>query len=241
MHTINLIASAISDEQKEPLPVTSEKGICCVTGELTDTIPRKKLFGANFSDANRLARPDSDRVGVSVWLVMQFGEYGIKEDGTRKKRKKKPEYMSCWWTDGQVFREVKKPDIRRLVLGGTSAKAWAGWVTTSYKKHGALRSPVNNREFGIWGFDDVLVDARDKKRVLDWWRILRQAQDAGIGRKSMEAVDMPVGIMLKVGIDVWGSFAEWARPQYQSPLYQFLIYLLPSKKELVNNYEDMYD
>lgn len=238
MHAVDLIASALSDEQKYPVPVTPAQGICCVTGAETLTIPRRKLFGSSFMDANLLAAPDSDRVGLNAWYAMQFGETGLNEDGTRKKRRKKPEMQACWWTDGRVFRVVGKAEIRQMVLQGAPSTPWAGWVTTSYKKHGALRSPVNTEPFGIWGFDDVRVDCRDIETVRAWWRVLRQAQNDGIGRQAIEAAEMPPALIAKIGVETWFRFERWARVRYQWPLYRFLVYLLPSQAEIKGGYAD---
>lgn len=234
MHTVDLIANSLTDDQREPLPVDAEPGLCCVTGIETETIPAKKLLGSNFMDNNLLDAPHSDRVGVNVWHAFQ---HGYLTDPT-KKRKKKPEFMACWYCDGERFIEVDKAAIRQLVLHGSPARHWAGWVTTSYKKHGALRSPVNNSAFGFWGFDDLLVDANDKTAVIDMWQHLRQAQGVGIGRTGIETLDVPVKIMLRIGITRCNEFTQWAEAYYLSPLYKLLTYLLPSQKEIKEGYID---
>jgi len=239
MHSTDLISACLTADQKEPLPEAAQSGVCCVSGATTDTVARKHLFGANFNDMNILACPDSQRVGVNVWYAFKFGEPGINpETGELNKRKKYKEMQTCWWTDGETFREMRKAQIRELVLRGTTSKHWAGWVTTSYKKHGSLRSPVNNTPFGIWGFDDLQVRANDKDKVLAIWFKLRNAQNNGIGRTGIESLNIPVGIMLKVGMIFCNDFLAWARPVFQSPLYQFLTYLLPSQEELREGYDD---
>jgi len=239
MHATDLITACLTNDQKEPLPEAAQNGICCVSGAETETIARKHLFGSNFCDLNLLACPESPRVGVNVWYAFQFGAYGVDaESGEAKKRKKKPEMQACWWTDGETFRETGKAQIREMVLRGTTSKHWAGWVTTSYKKHGALRSPVNGTPFGSWGFDDLLVRANNQAAVLEIWRKLRDAQNNGIGRTGIETLDIPIPIMLKIGMTFCNDFLTWAQPRYQSPLYQFLSYLLPSQDELKNGYSD---
>lgn len=239
MHAVDLISACLTADQKEPLPEAAQTGVCCVTGATTETIARKHLFGANFNDLNILTCPDSLRVGVSVWYAFKFGEPGVNpETGELNKRKKYKEMQTCWWTDGETFREMNKARIRELVLRGTTSKYWAGWVTTSYKKHGSLRSPVNNMPFGIWGFDDLQVRANDKDKVLAIWARLRDAQKNGIGRTGIETLDIPIPIMLKVGMIFCNDFISWARPLFKSPLYQFLVYLLPSKEEIQEGYDD---
>jgi hypothetical protein len=239
MHSTDLIAACLTADEKEPLPEAAQSGVCCVSGATTDTIARKHLFGASFNDLNILVCPDSNRVGANVWYAFKFGEPSVNpETGELNKRKKYKEMQTCWWTDGETFREMRKAQIRELVLRGTTSKHWAGWVTTSYKKHGSLRSPVNNTPFGIWGFDDLQVRANDKDKVLAIWFKLRSAQNNGIGRTGIESLNIPVGIMLKVGMTFCNEFLTWAQSRYQSPLYQFLVYLLPSQDELKNGYDD---
>jgi len=230
MHTVDLLAQAIPITNREPPPIEPQFGMCCITGRAGDTIPRSRLLSSNFSDTSLLAAPDSDRVGLNAWYAWQYGEYGTNEDDTPKKRKKKPEMMACWWCDGEQFIEVGKPKIRDLVLNGTTAKHWAGWVTTTYKKHGSLRSPVNGRPYGVWGFNDLLVNA-NIDTVTEYWRIMREVQDAGVWRTAIKTLDAPVGMIYKIGA-VWQPFYRWARAHYQSPLYQFMEYLLPSQEEL---------
>jgi hypothetical protein len=239
MHATDLITACLTDDQKEPLPEAAQPGVCCVTGAVADTIARKHLFGSNFMDLNLLACPESSRVGINVWYAFQFGAIGVNaETGETNKRKKKYEMQACWWTDGIAFREMDKAQIRKFVLYGTTSKYWAGWVTTSYKKHGALRAPVNNTPFGSWGFNDLLVRANDTVNVHGTWGKLREAQGNGIGRIGLETVDIPVSIMVKVGINYCTKFISWALSRYQSPLYQFLVYLLPSQEELREGYSD---
>lgn len=241
MHGTDLIAATLTPEQREPLPEIPERGVCCVTGRETDTILAKHILSSSFCDRNLLACPGSDRIGVNVWYAWLAGYYAIDEKtGKPKTRKKKPEMQACWFCDGVEFNETAKADTRRYVLAGVPRpdRAWSGWVTTSYKKHGSLRAPVNRGVFGGWGFDDLVVDASDNNKVCQWWTVLRQAQTDGIGRKAMEVLEMPLAFMEKIGFSTWLMFESWARPQYQSALYQFLVYLLPSQQELKEGYAD---
>ena len=57
------------------------------------------------------------------------------------------------------------------------------------------------------------------------------AQDAGIGRQSIETLDMPAGVIRKTGAETWLAFVHWARPRAFSPLYKLLCYLLPTQAE----------
>jgi hypothetical protein len=128
--------------------------------------------------------------------------------------------------------EINKAFVRGKVLNGSGSRPWAGWVTTSYKKHGSLRSPVNKYPFGVWGFDEYIVDCSDKEKVNEWWNRLRKAQDSGLGRTTLENVQMPVAMLAKADMGAWLEFRQWACDKKDSALYKFLCYLLLSQEEL---------
>jgi hypothetical protein len=190
-------------------------------------VPKFDLIGDSFTDWSLLAAPNSEWVGLNV--------YHAWKHGTRAEGKKCDfclERHGCWFVSENKFRQVSRVDIRELVLNGSPDTPWAGWVTTTYKKHGSLRAPVNASHFGVWGFDESKPDCSDNAKVMDWWWQLRKFQDAGIGRRSMEQVDVPSGVLKKIDLRVWLEFVSWSRDKWQSALYRFLLYLLPSKEEL---------
>lgn len=230
MHTVNLLAAACPAEWREPLPEETKIATCCLTGQQVETISRKHLLGSSFTEFSSLKVPESDRIGVDAWCAFQAGYYA--EEG--KKRRKKPEAMACWWTDGVEWVEINKAFVREKVLNGSGSRPWAGWVTTSYKKHGSLRSPVNKHPFGVWGFDEYIVDCSDKEKVNEWWNRLRKAQDSGLGRTTLENVQMPVAMLAKADMAAWLEFKQWAGDKKDSALYKFLCYLLLSQEELMS-------
>lgn len=216
MHALSLIADALPEVEREPLPCATVRGVCCVTGEEDDCIPRRELLGKSFCDQHLLRAPESPLVGVRAWWAMKL----------------RAERASSWVCDGKRFTRLSRQDVRIFVLGGVPAPRWAGYITTSYKKHGALRAPVNSRGRQVWLFEMLLVDCTDRARVAEWWGVMTQAQRDGISRRSMEEYHMPPGIVAKIGIAVWERFREWARDKRDSPLYSLLAYLLPSAEEM---------
>lgn len=140
--------------------------------------------------------------------------------------------MACWWTDGREFRIINRIDIRALVLDGSPSVPWAGWITTSYKKHGALIAHVNNSPRGIWAFDEHRVDCSDGHTLREWWDKMTTAQRAGIWRTMQESGECPPGLIGTIGLRAWLDFATWSRPRRQAPLFKLLCYLLPSKDEM---------
>lgn len=225
MHTVNLLAAACPAEWREPLPEEPKIATCCLTGQQVMTISRKSMISKSFTEVERFMAKESDRIGVDVWFSFTAGY--IASEG--KKAEKKPECMACWWTDGVEWVEINKAFIREKVLNGSGLRPWAGWVTTSYKKHGSLRSPVNKHPFGVWGFDDYIVDCSDKEKVNEWWNRLREAQDSGLGRTTLENVQMPVAMLAKTDMAAWLGFKRWAIDKKDSALYKFLCYLLLSQ------------
>lgn len=228
MHAVDLLAAACPEDWREPLPQEPVNGTCCLTGQYGPTISRSKVFGASFTEFETFKVSESDRVGINVWYAFRAGYFAAEG----KKRKKKPEAMACWWTDGKSWIELNKVKIRELVFEGAEGLPWAGWVTTSYKKHGATRAPVNRGKFGVWGFDESLPDCSDIDLVTDWWGNLREAQNGGLKRTVIETLEIPVFVYNKIDTALWLKFRGWAADKRESALYRFLCYLLPSQAEL---------
>ena len=219
MHPVHLISAALSVETPNwTPPYATERAICCLTGEECECIPRREMIGGSFTTQSALAAPMSEWIGLPA--VRSLGH--------------KWERMACWWTDGRVFRIVKRADIRALVLHGSPSAPWSGWITTSYKKHGALLARVNTSTRGVWAFDEQRVDCSDGETVRAWWVTMTTAQRAGVWRTMQETGECPPGLIGKIGLRVWMDFAAWSAPRRQSPLFALLCYLLPSKEEMAN-------
>lgn len=215
MSAIDLIAAALPQETP---PESPAEGVCCVTGAICLTIDRKHVIKPSFTNLDLLHAPMSNRAGVAAWRVMNYA----------------PARQSLWFCDGKELRLIKRIDVRSLVLTGVDAPRWAGYVTTNYKKHGALRAPINVNGQQVWLFEMLLVDCSDRAAVADVWGRLRSAQDAGIPRPLIETLDIAPSYMAKIDWRLWRDFESWAHQRMNSPLYKFLTYLLPSKEELRN-------
>jgi len=219
MHPINLIASAIKNDPERPeLPCSPVAGICAVTGDEGLCVPRKELFGKSFTNADLFICPSSNMVSVNTYIALKY----------------KWERMSSWICDGETFTKLYRVKVRDRVLAADKPAMWSGYVTTSYKKHGALKAPINRRQSNIWLFEMRLVDCSDRNRLMAWWQTLNTALRGGIWRSVIESLECPNIVIKNVGINTWLKFEAWARPRYQSALYGFLCYLLPSQEELKN-------
>lgn len=226
MYAVDLLFAALpSAEPPEP----PSRGVCCVTGEHCQTIPRKHAIKDSFTRHDLLRAPDSDRVGLAAWRIMTYTE---PHPDPAKKRGLRPLQQSHWLCDGREIRYLNRQGVRALVVEGVDAVTWAGYVTTSYKKHGSLLAPVNTGSRQVWLWEVRAVDCSDRAKVAETWTRLRAAQDAGIHRPIIEALDIAPGYIPKVGVRIWLDFERWARPRMLSGIYQFLTYLLPSKEEL---------
>lgn len=209
MSAIALLANHLQ-EIAPPEPPTD--GLCCVTGVVGPSIARKYAVKPSFTNLDLLRAPESDRVGVAAWRVLT--------DHTLR--------QSSWICDAGGFRRIDRLVARELVLTTRPDAPWCGYITTSYKKHGALRAPVNAAGSYRWLFEMDVVDAREPH---DWWEIIRDARTAGIPRPVIETLDCSVYLMSK-HFALWRDFERWARDKWQSPLYRLLTYLLPSEEEL---------
>ncbi len=227
MHCIDLIAEAVPDEGVPELPEAPKYGICALTGNDGPTIRSKHLLAASFTQWDMLARPDSDRVSVNAWRAWM---YGWREEG--KKRDYRPERMASWRVTPDGLAPLSRKGVREAVLGEAPGTPWAGYATTSYKKHGSMLAPVNAPGGALWLWETRVVDCSDGERVQDWWHTLRRYQDAGIPRPVLETADPEPHLIRKIGVDIALEFHGWAAPRYESALYQFLCYLLPSAEEL---------
>jgi hypothetical protein len=213
MHAVDLIAAALGPPA---LPCVPGPGLCCVTGEETACIPRAHLLGKSFTNLDLLAAPGSEQVGVAAYVALTH----------------KWERMSSWYCDGVAFRNLTRQDVRGIVVAGDYELPWVGYATTSYKKHGALRTPVNSGAKRIWLFEMSLVDCSDHARLLEIWERLNRELRAGVGRSVLESLEPNAYALKEIGYRRWRELEAWARPLAQGSLYQFLCYLLPSQEEL---------
>jgi len=219
MHTLELIAAALrySPDGRAPLPEEPAPGVCAVTGSECETIARRHLLTASFTSQALLRAPTSDRVGVAAWWALRH----------------RWERMSSWFCDPYQFARLDRQGVRVQVLTGwINIEPWAGYATTSYKKHGALLAPVNPPGRNVWCWETEIVDASDEEAVNEIWRRLNIELRRGFGRSILESLDCPAFVARKIGAREWMDFEAWARPRYRSSLYRFLCYLLPSQEEL---------
>lgn len=229
-HACHLVAAAVPERDRPPLPCEPVEALCAVTGTAGPCLPREAAITESNCDSYLFASPTSRWVHVDVFISWNFGE--LKPGA---KRKTCPERQACWWCGGDEFLTVTKPFMRHIVLAGRSPTCpWAMWVTTSYKKHGTVRTPVNHSRWGRIGFDELVVDCSSEAEIGEYWRRLRGALDAGMPRPLIENLDCSPAFIAKLGWRVWRDFEAWARPRVRSPLYTFLTYLLPSREELKN-------
>lgn len=215
MNPIVLISNSFRSEHID-LPCNPVEGICTVTGLLTKCVPRKYALGKSFTNIDLLTVPSSNMISVDAYQVLKY----------------KWQRMSSWLCNGKEFKRLDRVAVRPLVLNGVDTKYWCGHVTTSYKKHGGLRAKVNNSKYGLWVFDEKIVDCRDAWKVRGIYEILDDAIRKGIGRTVLLSLNAPPYLISKVGFKYWMSLVQWARPLYQGNLYLLLVYLLPSQLEL---------
>ena len=230
MTPCNLISQALRENKaKLPvLPYQPVEAICAVTGVTAPCLKRKDVLGKSFTNANLLNAPQSDYVSLDVYYSWFYG-YRMSAE---KKRDKRPEHMSSWFCSEDEFEELDRQGVREKVFIESMPNMWCGYATTSYKKHGSLLARVNTGKQRFWLFEERQVNCSNMGQVREWCNVLNVALRAGIGRSVMESLECPPFIIRNVGLKTWMEFQAWARNKYQTALYAFLCYLLPSQKEL---------
>lgn len=215
MNIYKLISNSIKDSHV-PFPIEPIPAVCAVTGECCLCVPRKKLFSSNFTEQPNLKCPESQFVGIDAYQALKH----------RKTR------MSSWLATKEKFRVLKRIDVRPLVLEGVCSDLWAGWVTTTYKKHGATRAKLNHASQAVWAFDEMLIDCSDNKKVNEIYNQLVVWLKKGFSKATLETLNCPGFVIMRVGLQEWLKLEKWAKLIYKSNLYKFLCYLLPSQDEL---------
>lgn len=216
MHTVNLIAKSLRHsgealEIKSPL----EPGVCCLTGDECMTIPRSDIISSAFTAQSLFNAPQSDRIGVDAALALSY----------------KWERMSCWYVTKNEFRRIQKPEARQIIFERQyPAEPWAGYITTSYKKHGALTTPANMDKRIIWGFNEDTVDLTDHAAVTAIYERLLECKKRHLPQLLM--THLTLDYAAPENIIFVSDFINWARPLYKSSLYQFLMWLLPPSSEV---------
>lgn len=222
MHTVNLLAKALtsknspSDDGKPWPEHLQAAGVCAITGDFGPGIPRGEVLGKSFTNLDLLRAPESRLVGRDAWTALTH----------------KWERMSSWFCDGGTFLRLDRQGVRRLVLTGKYPPLWAGYATTSYKKHGALWAAVNSGSKAVWRFEQLDVDCSNHPRLLSVWTRINRALRAGVSRPVLETLDPTAFTFRAVGVNYWADLERWGRPLFRGALYQFLCYLLPSQEEL---------
>jgi hypothetical protein len=228
MSAIPLLYKALAPRSP---PEEPKDGLCCMLGTTEPCIGRGYAIKPSFTNLDLLRAPDSDRVSVRAWRVLTHSMPAAEG----KKRDTFP-LMQSSWVVSDALTLLDRQTVRRRVIEAIPAPAWsaapwAGYVTTSYKKHGSLRAPVNTGNSQRWLFELDIVDCTDRVKVLEWWERMRTARESGIPRPVIETLDCSLHLMGKYP-SLWREFERWARPKYQSSLYRYLTYLLPSEEEL---------
>lgn len=223
MHCVELIAQAKKPDGYQ-LPekyasLETEPGFCCVTAAWEQqTIKREKKIARTFTNRNLFRAPYSSRISLAAVIALDY----------------RPARMSSWLVDEQQFVKLKRIEARASVLAGPDADQppWAGYITTSYKKHGSLNTPINTKGKAVWNFEGVMTDCSDQEQVLAWYERMQSMRLAGYPRPCMEELSMSPGQVEKLGYIPWMRYCEWAESKINSPLYRLLCYLMPSEAEI---------
>lgn len=173
-NTFQLISRALGwSGDRVSCDYDTEIQTCCITGELCRCVPRSALIGESFTTQGVFKAPDSEWVSEDAWYAF----------------KHRPERASSWWTDGQTFRTLNRReawDMLRMLSYEQYDLPYAMYVTKSYKKHGALVSPVNpgRSKTIVVGFEGETVNA-SALRYRQFMESLSSWRDDGIARDDI--------------------------------------------------------
>jgi len=213
-NAFEVFAASVKGEVQ--IPEKQYEDICTFTGEKALCVERKELIGKSFCNIDLLKAPRSKSVSVSAYIALKY----------------KWQRMSCWYVNGSSFAKIDRAAIKQKILNAEYDAQWCAFITTSYKKHGVIRTPVNSGDKAIWCLDETLVDCSDNAKVLSWHKRLLSAINSGIGRNVMLTLQPKPFILKMVGAQKWIEFEKWARPKYRSPLYKLMVYIMPTIAEL---------
>ncbi len=214
MNTFDLIARALlQNGPGQPCDLERRTETCCITGETCLCVPRVDLIGESFTTQGIFKAPDSEWVSLDAWYAF----------------KHRPERASSWWTDGYEFRSLKRREAWDLLTELClipSDKAYALYVSKSFKKHGSLVSPVNtplSHQICV-GFEAETIIARTI-RFRQYMDSLERWRDNGIARE-----DIVKGYLMKTtkaDPGVVQSFLNEAPLMRDTGLYRMLTSILP--------------
>ena len=224
MDTYSLFAGALrSMGIASEIPEKPARGICCVTGRECETISRKWGIKPTFTRQDIFRAPDSDRIGVDAFLTLGY----------------EPERKACWIATEKEIRLVReniKATFREIILNEQYPEGWwAIFITTTWKKHGAIVAPAcQGKRRPFVALDDEAIDVSRSDLLRGYFSRLCGAKKKGFSTQMLEDVVFNSASM-KFGsfsIEEWLEFRDWANGKKCSPLYRLALYLLPSAEEL---------
>ena len=224
MDTYSLFAGALRRMGiASEIPEKPARGVCCVTGLECDTISRKCGIKPTFTRQDIFRAPDSDRIGVDAFLTLGY----------------EPERKACWIATEKEIRLVReniKATFREIILNEQYPEGWwAIFITTTWKKHGAIVAPAcQGKRRPFVALDDEAIDVSRADILRDYFSRLRAAKKKGFSMQMLADVAFDAASM-KFGsftLDKWFEFRDWANGIKRSPLYRLALYLLPSAEEL---------
>lgn len=189
---------------------------CALTGETRQCVPIKDCVSSNFTEWDVLTDPETEMMCVEAYYALKF----------------RWERFSSWLCSRGKFVRVDKDIIRDVLFNGFADAPWSMFITTSYKKHGALRCPVNTGNHGYIGFDEAVIDCRDSDYCVEVYDHVFAAFARGANRNDLESLRPSKWTLKALGIKGWQEYKAWAEDKVESSLYRLCVYLLPPRKEL---------
>jgi len=213
MHVIKLLSDAITALPDAPaIPSGAVKATCEATGLTTDCLLRKEVVSDNFTNQSRFNALGTGYISTMAYRVLKY----------------KWERAGSWICYPERFVRLKtKADLLEGVLEQDKPEPWAGYITTSYKKHGCLLAPVNANGGNMWLFETMIVNCNNQQKVEEWYNIIQEARNRGVTKQILLSLLPTATQIMRYGLLWWHGFAEWAKKRRSTPLYKLVVYLQP--------------
>lgn len=208
------------------LPCIPKIGVCCVSGEKTFCIPRKYAIKDTFTNGDLLRAPSSDMVSVEWFQVLGYST------GEHKYPFRQGNWVVIEDANGNVsiLYPKTKSEILEIVRHPPDG-IWGAYVTTSYKKHGALWTRLNRNGSNIWTWETNIVDCSDLALVEDIIIPMLDMYSRGASRKALEIVEYDAITAKNITPIEWLLYERKNKTRSKSLIYQFLASLIPAKEK----------
>lgn len=173
------------------------RGVCAVCGELCETgLAFARWQGANFTDQNKLRRPDSAAVcACCVWSHSWVAPPGHPADPDKPKGKNLRMFTHLWDAAGHLYLPPKSGrEISSWLRSARPSGQWFAAVALSGQKHVLPWTPINDSGGRRIRFEEETL-------VLGKWQLLddMESMRKWFHSEAIDRGDYPPALVAKHG------------------------------------------